>query len=456
MSWSTLSGMAKWVVLAAGLIAGQAWSADTVLLPNLSHEQTVGSVSCASSLCHGATVAWQGGHVLQNEYTTWSRLDQHTRTYAVLLNDKSKEIAQKLGLEKPAHQSKVCLDCHAHNPPQELRGERFVQSEGVGCEACHGPAGRWLKSHTVEGASHSANIARGLYPTDQPVAQAKLCLSCHNGDQSRYVTHRMMSAGHPRLSFELGTFSSIEPSHVRIDDDWRRRHGDYNPIKIWAIGQVVASQQMLTGFADPKLGKDGIFPELIRFDCYACHHTMTQEKWTNRLGVGPGRVRLNDSSLLMLRAIIRAIDLPEAPTLSRKIHQLHQAVSGEGDPEGRTPEQAALQLANYLDRYTVTIQKEKFDAPQLARVLNGLFDEALNGDLSDYAGAEQAYMAISGLSASMVQLGSFKSPKEVNQQLAALRKILLVDERYDPKQFASQLAAFKSSLSSQSSFIKSP
>jgi Cytochrome c554 and c-prime len=169
MSWSTLSGMAKWVVLAAGLIAGQAWSADAVLLPNLSHEQTVGSVSCASSLCHGATVAWQGGHVLQNEYTTWSRLDQHTRTYAVLLNDKSKEIAQKLGLEKPAHQSKVCLDCHAHNPPQELRGERFVQSEGVGCEACHGPIR--LKGRVTLPISRAASTQ----PINRLLRQSSVC-----------------------------------------------------------------------------------------------------------------------------------------------------------------------------------------------------------------------------------------------------------------------------------------
>jgi len=413
---------------------------DSVPMPNMSHDMTVGSVNCANSLCHGSVTPWKGSHVLQNEYTTWLRLDKHTQTYKVLLNDQSKRIAKNLGLDKPAHESKICLDCHAHNPAPTLRGERFVQNEGVGCEACHGPAGRWIKSHTIEGETHAKNIANGLYPTDQPVAQAKLCLSCHFGDQNRFVTHRIMGAGHPRISFELETFSAIEPSHVQIDDDWHQRKGEYNPIKIWAVGQVVASQQLLRTFADPKLGHDGIFPELVVFDCYACHHPMSQEKWTPRLGVGPGRIRLNDSNLLMVRAIVRVLDPVNAPELSRSIVRLHQAVSGNGDPSGKSPQETALALAASLDAYLAVIQKQKVETPELRRVLSALIDEAMTGDLSDYAGAEQAYMAVADLSLSLTKSGSLKAPKEVNRQLAELRKTLRRDEEYQPKVFAGQLA----------------
>ena len=55
-------------------------------------------------------------------------------------------------------------------------------------------------------ATHAGNVARGLYPTSDPVAQARLCLSCHFGNRDKFVTHRMMGAGHPRMSFELETF----------------------------------------------------------------------------------------------------------------------------------------------------------------------------------------------------------------------------------------------------------
>ncbi len=422
------------------LLPFPALALDSVPMPNMSHDMTVGSVNCANSLCHGSVTPWKSSHVLQNEYTTWLRLDKHTQTYKVLLNDQSKRIAKNLGLDKPAHESKICLDCHAHNPAPALRGERFVQNEGVGCEACHGPAGRWIKSHTIEGETHAKNIANGLYPTDQPVAQAKLCLSCHFGDQNRFVTHRIMGAGHPRISFELETFSAIEPSHVQIDDDWHQRKGEYNPIKIWAVGQVVASQQLLRTFADPKLGHDGIFPELVVFDCYACHHPMSQEKWTPRLGVGPGRIRLNDSNLLMVRAIVRVLDPVNAPELSRSIVRLHQAVSGNGDPSGKSPQETALALAASLDAYLAVIQKQKVEAPELRRVLSALIDEAMAGDLSDYAGAEQTYMAVADLSLSLTKSGSLKAPKEVNRQLAELRKTLRRDEEYQPKVFAGQLA----------------
>ncbi|NBR98779.1 MAG: hypothetical protein EBT54_06355, partial [Betaproteobacteria bacterium] len=74
------------------------------------------TTNCASSTCHGSITPWDGSHVLQNEYTTWVRMDKHTRAYQVLLNDTSKRIAKNLGLTEGAHKAKICLDCHAHNP----------------------------------------------------------------------------------------------------------------------------------------------------------------------------------------------------------------------------------------------------------------------------------------------------------------------------------------------------
>ena len=68
------------------------------------------------------------------EYTTWLRLDPHSRAYGSLLNDTSRRMAQRLGLPQPAHQSALCLDCHAHHVPPAQRGERHVMQEGVSCE----------------------------------------------------------------------------------------------------------------------------------------------------------------------------------------------------------------------------------------------------------------------------------------------------------------------------------
>ena len=71
-----------------------------------------------------------------------------------------------------------------------------------------------------------------MYPTDQPVARAQLCLSCHFGtEQNKFVTHRIMGAGHPRMSFELDTFTAIQPAHYIADKDYAERKGAPNGVQ---------------------------------------------------------------------------------------------------------------------------------------------------------------------------------------------------------------------------------
>ena len=195
---ASLTHLIRRAGLVLGLVLAHSVQAAPTALPNVAPDQTIGTINCASSTCHGSIAPWNESNVLQNEYTTWSRLDRHSKSYSVLLNKQSQRIAKNLGLPQAAHESKICLDCHSHNPEAKSRGPRHVVADGVGCEACHGPAGKWVTSHTVANVPHAENVANGLYPTDRPVEQAKLCLSCHFGNEDRFVTHRIMGAGHPR------------------------------------------------------------------------------------------------------------------------------------------------------------------------------------------------------------------------------------------------------------------
>ena len=131
-------------------------------------------------------------------------------------------------------------------------------------------------------------MTNGLYPTNEPVAQARLCLSCHFGNKDKFVTHRMMGAGHPRMSFELETFSQTQPPHFVIDADWEQRKGSWDGVRVWAIGQALAASELLDVLLDPKRSRDGLFPELVVFDCHACHHPMSDMRWTPRTGPQPG------------------------------------------------------------------------------------------------------------------------------------------------------------------------
>ena len=428
-------------VLALASGVGAASAANDAVLPNVANAQTVGSVNCASSTCHGSVTPWQDSNVLQNEYTTWVRLDKHAKAYNVLLSDKSRKIVSSLGLKEPAQQAKICLDCHAHNPAPKLQGERHRVSEGVACEACHGPAEKWIASHTVAGTTHAENVKNGLYPTDRPVEQAKLCLSCHFGDENRFVTHRIMGAGHPRISFELETFATIAPAHYKIDADWHQRKGEYDSNRIWAIGQALAAKQLLDTLVDPKRGRDGLFPELVLFDCHSCHHPMSEKKASPRLGVGPGRMHLNDSNLLMLRAIIAAVDKPGSAAFNEEVAQLHRSIAGNSNAD---PLALAKQLSSHIGRYLNVLEQKQFDPALLREVLRSLVAQAAAGSYADYAGAEQAYMSISSLTASLSKQGALIGVAEINRRLAALRKTLINEERYQPELFSAELSGLRS------------
>jgi hypothetical protein len=279
-----------------------------------------------------------------------------------------------------------------------------------------------------------------MYPTDRPLEQAKLCLSCHFGDENRFVTHRIMGAGHPRLSFELDTFTHIQPAHYQIDADWKKRKGDYDPIKIWAIGQALASQQLLTTLTDPKRGRDGLFPELVLFDCNACHHPMSEQKYSPRLGVGPGRVHLNDSNLLMLRAIVAVVDPARSKTFDQQVLQLHHAIAGSN---AQDPIKLAKALSVTIGNTIALFEQKHFDLAVLRDILKALVNEASAYNYSDYAGAEQAYMSISSLALSLNKQGGLKSVTEINRRLTAMRKLLANQEKYNATAFRSELVGLR-------------
>ncbi len=409
-------------------------------LPDHSADTSVGTVNCASSTCHGSITPWKDSAVLQNEYTTWSRLDKHAKAYRVLSDERSRKIARNLGLSRPANESAVCLDCHAGNVAVQHRGERFSLQDGVTCEACHGPAGRWIRTHVEPHPDHQRNLDNGLYETGDAVDRARLCLSCHFGNADKLVTHRLMGAGHPRLSFELDTFSSIEPSHARPE---RLQDG----VKLWAVGQALAVSASMTILTDPKRGRDGLFPELVLFDCHACHHPMSDARWKPRTtfgaSLGPGIARLNDSSLLMMRAIARQIDPALGARVTEQAARLQAAAAGKGDVNSEAVGTRAL-----AEEVAGRIDASPPDAAALRGIALGLVDEGVAGNYSDYADAEQAAMAIGSVMQLMNRRGQLRNARAVNDGLTRLLAELADDEHYHPAAFLQRLQTLRGLIDS--------
>ena len=146
-----------------------------------------GVMSCYGSTCHSRQAA-TGSKVRQNEILTWQTQDDisgtHSRAYDVLMNSRSRKIAANLRIG-PAHEAKECLSCHSDNVPAALHGEKFDATEGVTCESCHGGSENWLTSHYAVGRTHEANLADGMYPTENPIARSRALLKLSSGFEAR-------------------------------------------------------------------------------------------------------------------------------------------------------------------------------------------------------------------------------------------------------------------------------
>lgn len=438
-----LLGLLLWAVGEA------AWAAP---LPEGGPDIHLGVVSCAGSTCHGAAEPLQDSNVLQNEFITWHREDSHAKAYKVLLEKEGQRIARNLGL-KDAASAAECLACHADHVPETLRGRRHQLSDGVGCEACHGGGQRYLGPHVagavgglpLEGL-HGQNVELGMYPTSDPAARARLCLSCHLGTGSKFATHRIMGAGHPRLSFELDTFTALQPAHYRVDDDYRVRKAVYSGVQVWAVGQVIAARDFVDLFLDSKWKGDGIWPELAFFDCHACHHPMQDPRWNPRDSVRlpPGVPRLNDANMLMLMHLARHMEPGLGEGLHQRLLALHQATLAGGE----ATRAAAAELKAVLDDIERRALARRFGAADVRAMLGSILADGARGEYNDYAGAEQAVMALAALVEALRAAGDLDAAarQKLEAQIKQLYEVLKDENAYRPERLVASLKALQTAL----------
>lgn len=385
-----------------------AFSQDTPNTPYNDGTQHLGVMGCYGSTCHSRQEA-TGVIVRQNEILTWqdqtSTSGAHLRAYKVLLTDRSIAITDRLGWNKP-HEEQACLGCHSDNIPENLRGSKFQTDDGIGCEACHGGAVDWLTQHYEVGASHTKNVSLGLYPLEDAQTRAGICLSCHLGssNDNQFVTHRMMAAGHPRISFELDLFTALQ-SHHDEDVDYFKRKTVQPGVHNWVIGQAVALKQQLIMFQNPDLNKDGVFPELVFFDCLACHREISDDpNWRPEVRPNPGRpqmpglVKFNDANMIMLLATAQQIEPNLAPQLDSEIKAFHASLSGGT----RKTADVSNSLISLTENLVTATSSTDFSKTQTLSILDTIVEDALTRRYTDYVTAEQAIMAIDTLLSSMI------------------------------------------------------
>lgn len=354
----------------------------------------LGSATCATSQCHGKSEPVAGRNVHLDEYTFWIDQDYHATAYKTLLSDESKSMAAKLGL-KSARTAKICLDCHTDNVPSDKKGAKFQISDGVGCEACHGGAEKWIKTHTDPSATHAENVAAGLIATEVGSVRAELCLSCHLGTKDKYATHQIMGAGHPRLRFEMNLFSENQPAHYSIDDDYIERKGFTPGFNLWLEGQFISAIQGLEVAIARMHDSVGIFPDLAFYDCDSCHHSTNNLRWssTRADGLQPGTLRLQMPNVALLLAYARATgsDAIADQLQSAKRQVLHSA---QGSKDGfKNSANAMLGLIRQLREQS----KRDFSNAEVSAVRLAILQAAGSDRASDFAEAEQVIYSFESL-----------------------------------------------------------
>jgi Cytochrome c554 and c-prime len=400
----------------------------------------VGVATCGGSTCHGRSEA-NGAIVRQDELRLWqdpsSPAGAHSRAWRILAEPRARAIAARLGVGEAAS-APMCLGCHSTPAAPGARGARFQLSDGVGCESCHGAASGWLASHYAVGGTHSANVARGMVPLDDPRTRAGRCLDCHFGsaDSGQFVDHRIMAAGHPRISFELDLFTTLQQHHNE-DGDYFQRKRRPDAVSTWAVGQAMALERSLTLFATPGRGTEGMFPEFYFFDCHSCHRRISDDpRFEPSKAANPGRPipsgtpPYNDENMIMLAAAARVAAPGQAPRFERASRNFHAALSKD-----RAAALAAAGALRESARAVAADLSRGVTRAQVFEIIDSIAGNAISPRFTDYAGSVQAVMAVDTLLSS---LGP-GAPESIRADINGAYRAVRDPNAYDPREFRASL-----------------
>jgi hypothetical protein len=154
------------LLVLGGLISGMPQEA-------IADHEIIGAPKCKS--CHKAKTG--------DQWKIWTD-SAHAGAFATLASDEARKIAADQGLGDP-QQEGACLKCHATRASLGADAAvsekaKYADSEGVGCESCHGPGSDYRPKKIM--TDPQAAIAAGLVMDKTAAA----CTRCHNEESPTF------------------------------------------------------------------------------------------------------------------------------------------------------------------------------------------------------------------------------------------------------------------------------
>jgi Cytochrome c554 and c-prime len=413
------------------------------------HEQAkyLGPGSCAATACHGGIQPRDTTKVLQNEYSTWIVQDRHSRAYTVLTQPLAQRMAATLKIGAPEKAQK-CLVCHALSVPASQAGRQFDLSEGVSCESCHGPSSQWLGPHVQSSALHANMVRLGLVDNKNLVVRAERCLTCHLGAEGMQVDHEMLAAGHPDLTFELDSFSSIEPPHwIEKGPDQKQLIADpLYGVRIWSVGQAVQLRESMLRLS--RYASGPVWPEYTEMDCFTCHHSLTkpQDSWRQAAGYPDrraGNPPYNVARYVVFRHFARVIDPEAAAQLEKKMTTVY-AMASELQPDRPKLASEAHSTAEAARALTAKVETATYDRARTTALMRDISADADAISLEGERSAEQATMALDSLYIASTQQA--QANPTVRSAIDGMYKLLDNPSAYNAPVFAAQMRKVRAAL----------
>jgi hypothetical protein len=246
----------------------------------------------------------------------------------------------------------------------------------------------------------------------------------------------MMAAGHPRLTFELDTFTVNQPGHYRVDADYQRRKGQLAPGYLWLTGQLASGERALALAAQH--GGTITAKSLAVYDCHSCHRPMNGSRSQpndNSRQLPPGSLRLADSAFDMIAAAAEVLWPDAAGAWQQGVRNLQSGNLSTADLV-----EAVRALAPQIDDFQARLGSTPPTLNQLQALRRHLVAQGVAGVYEDFGSAEQVFLALESLSFAI---------GDRERLLSALDKLYnSVDNEYtfEPNRFNRALAALRKQL----------